>query len=174
MLTLVMLLPGQRHTSDASPAGTVRAVSPSRLSHGAKLDQNAQLVLISWAFLRSLPHCCPFAFLTRFHVARSTFPFAKGASPTLWLTRKPGIALAYRFRPGASILRNQRNYPDTTALFDHLSVGTAENRMSFAVTADDGKFEWKTRPRQLDQSGKGPVRAAEETLVDLLSLDAAC
>ena len=41
------------------------------------------------------------------------------------------------------IVYNELNYPDLTALFDHLGVETVESRMSFAVTADGGKFEWK-------------------------------
>jgi predicted NAD/FAD-binding protein len=35
------------------------------------------------------------------------------------------------------------NYPDLTALFAHLGVETVESCMSFAVTADAGRFEWK-------------------------------
>jgi uncharacterized protein len=41
------------------------------------------------------------------------------------------------------IVYNQLNYPDLTALFDHLGVETVESRMSFSVTADAGAFEWK-------------------------------
>ena len=41
------------------------------------------------------------------------------------------------------IVYNELNYPDLTALFDHLDVGTRESRMSFAVTADAGRFEWR-------------------------------
>jgi uncharacterized protein len=41
------------------------------------------------------------------------------------------------------IVYNELNYPDLTALFDHLGVETRESRMSFAVTADAGRFEWK-------------------------------
>jgi predicted NAD/FAD-binding protein len=41
------------------------------------------------------------------------------------------------------IVRNELNYPDLTALFDHLGVETIENCMSFAVTADAGRFEWR-------------------------------
>jgi hypothetical protein len=41
------------------------------------------------------------------------------------------------------IVYNEQNYPGLTALFDHLGVETVESRMSFAVTADGGKFEWK-------------------------------
>ena len=41
------------------------------------------------------------------------------------------------------IVYNELNYPDLTALFDHLGVQTVESCMSFAVTADGGRFEWK-------------------------------
>jgi uncharacterized protein len=41
------------------------------------------------------------------------------------------------------IVYNELNYPDLTALFAHLDVETVESSMSFAVTADAGRFEWK-------------------------------
>ena len=41
------------------------------------------------------------------------------------------------------IVYNELNYPDLTALFAHLGVETTESCMSFAVTADAGRFEWK-------------------------------
>jgi predicted NAD/FAD-binding protein len=41
------------------------------------------------------------------------------------------------------IVYNELNYPDLTALFAHLGVETAESCMSFAVSADSGRFEWK-------------------------------
>jgi predicted NAD/FAD-binding protein len=41
------------------------------------------------------------------------------------------------------IVYNELNYPELTALFAHLDVETVESCMSFAVTADDGRFEWK-------------------------------
>ena len=41
------------------------------------------------------------------------------------------------------IVYNELNYPDLTALFDHLGVETIESCMSFAVTADAGRFEWR-------------------------------
>ena len=41
------------------------------------------------------------------------------------------------------IVYNELNYPDLTALFAHLGVDTIESCMSFAVTADTGRFEWK-------------------------------
>jgi predicted NAD/FAD-binding protein len=41
------------------------------------------------------------------------------------------------------IVYNELNYPDLTAFFAHLGVETVESCMSFAVTADAGRFEWK-------------------------------
>ena len=41
------------------------------------------------------------------------------------------------------IVYNELNYPDLTALFAHLGVETVESCMSFAVSADGGRFEWK-------------------------------
>jgi uncharacterized protein len=41
------------------------------------------------------------------------------------------------------IVYNELNYPDLTALFGHLGVETRASHMSFAVTADSGRFEWK-------------------------------
>jgi uncharacterized protein len=41
------------------------------------------------------------------------------------------------------IVYNELNYPDLTALFDHLEVETVASCMSFAVSADAGRFEWK-------------------------------
>jgi predicted NAD/FAD-binding protein len=41
------------------------------------------------------------------------------------------------------IVYNELNYPDLTALFDHLGVQTTESCMSFAVSTDGGRFEWK-------------------------------
>jgi predicted NAD/FAD-binding protein len=41
------------------------------------------------------------------------------------------------------IVYNELNYPDLAALFAHLGVETIESCMSFAVTADAGRFEWK-------------------------------
>ncbi len=41
------------------------------------------------------------------------------------------------------IVYNELNYPDLTALFEHLGVETVDSCMSFAVSADGGRFEWK-------------------------------
>lgn len=40
------------------------------------------------------------------------------------------------------IVYNERNYPDLTALFAHLCVETRPSRMSFSVSADEGRLEW--------------------------------
>jgi predicted NAD/FAD-binding protein len=41
------------------------------------------------------------------------------------------------------IVYNETNYPNLTALFACLGVETVESCMSFAVSADNGGFEWK-------------------------------
>ena len=41
------------------------------------------------------------------------------------------------------IVYNEINYPNLKALFAHLGVETVESCMSFAVSADAGRFEWK-------------------------------
>lgn len=41
------------------------------------------------------------------------------------------------------IVYNELNYPDLTALFAHLGVETVASCMSFAVSADAGRLEWK-------------------------------
>jgi predicted NAD/FAD-binding protein len=43
------------------------------------------------------------------------------------------------------IVYNEPNYPELTALFDHLGVDTVESDMSFSVSADGGRFEWAGR-----------------------------
>ncbi|MEO8882449.1 MAG: FAD-dependent oxidoreductase [Devosia sp.] len=40
------------------------------------------------------------------------------------------------------IVYNEHNYPNLTALFDHLNVETCPSDMSFAVSADDGRMEY--------------------------------
>jgi hypothetical protein len=40
------------------------------------------------------------------------------------------------------IVFNDRNYPNLIALFDHLGVPTENSNMSFAVSLDDGDFEY--------------------------------
>ena len=40
------------------------------------------------------------------------------------------------------IVFNERNYPNLVALFEHLGVPTEASDMSFAVSLDDGRFEY--------------------------------
>lgn len=40
------------------------------------------------------------------------------------------------------IVYNEPNYPQLTAMFRHLDVATENSDMSFAVSAQDGRFEW--------------------------------
>ena len=40
------------------------------------------------------------------------------------------------------IVFNRRNYPNLVALFEHLGVATEDSNMSFAVSLDDGRFEY--------------------------------
>jgi len=53
------------------------------------------------------------------------------------------------------IVYNELNYPELTALFDHLGVETVESCMSFAVTADAGSFEWKGGGDNWIETAKG-------------------
>src|SRR5687767_1462023 len=40
------------------------------------------------------------------------------------------------------IVYNERNYPNLTALFDHLGVATQASSMSFAASLDGGRLEY--------------------------------
>lgn len=40
------------------------------------------------------------------------------------------------------IVYNEANYPNLTALFEHLDVATQSTRMSFSVSVDDGRLEY--------------------------------
>jgi len=53
------------------------------------------------------------------------------------------------------IVYNELNYPGLTALFDHLGVETVESCMSFAVSADAGRFEWKGGGENWIETAKG-------------------
>ncbi|HEX7884140.1 MAG TPA: FAD-dependent oxidoreductase [Afipia sp.] len=53
------------------------------------------------------------------------------------------------------IVYNELNYPDFTAMLAHLDVGTVESCMSFAVTADAGRFEWKGGGDTWAETAKG-------------------
>src|SRR6202049_4603411 len=53
------------------------------------------------------------------------------------------------------IVYNELNYPDLTALFAHLGVETVESCMSFAVTADGGRFEWKGGGNNWRETARG-------------------
>jgi predicted NAD/FAD-binding protein len=45
------------------------------------------------------------------------------------------------------IVYNENNYPEFTALLDHLKVATHGSDMSFALSVDAGRFEWCGRDR---------------------------
>jgi hypothetical protein len=53
------------------------------------------------------------------------------------------------------IVYNELNYPDLTSMFAHLGVETVESRMSFAVTADGGRFEWRGGGENWRQTAAG-------------------
>src|SRR3979409_970349 len=53
------------------------------------------------------------------------------------------------------IVYNELNYPDLTALFAHLDIETVESCMSFAVTADAGRFEWRGGGSNWYETAKG-------------------
>ena len=67
------------------------------------------------------------------------------------------------------IVYNELNYPDLTELFAHLGVETVESCMSFAVTADAGRFEWKGGGANWRETAERPVRAAAQPAVAVLS-----
>ena len=71
------------------------------------------------------------------------------------------------------IVYNELNYPDLTALFAHLGVETVESCMSFAVTADAGRFEWRGGGNNWFETARGLFAQPRQPAVAVLSLDAA-
>ncbi|ABD88106.1 NAD/FAD-binding protein [Rhodopseudomonas palustris] len=53
------------------------------------------------------------------------------------------------------IVYNELNYPDLTALFAHLGVETEASDMSFAVSADSGRFEWMGGGTNWSETARG-------------------
>jgi predicted NAD/FAD-binding protein len=53
------------------------------------------------------------------------------------------------------IVFNEPNYPELTALFNHLDVSTIETCMSFSVSVDAGRFEWRGGGEGLYQTASG-------------------
>jgi predicted NAD/FAD-binding protein len=62
------------------------------------------------------------------------------------------------------VVYNEVNYPDLTALFDHLGVATMESCMSFSVTADGGNFEWKGGCDDRERALLGAIGHAPDTV----------
>src|ERR1700676_371031 len=53
------------------------------------------------------------------------------------------------------IVYNELNYPDLTALFDHLGVETSASDTSFSLAAADGRLEWPGRGQTLPETLDG-------------------
>ncbi|MDE2060887.1 MAG: FAD-dependent oxidoreductase [Bradyrhizobium sp.] len=53
------------------------------------------------------------------------------------------------------IVFNELNYPELTALFSHLNVETLETCMSFSVSVDAGRFEWRGGGENAYQTAAG-------------------
>lgn len=69
------------------------------------------------------------------------------------------------------IVYNPRNYPNFTALLDHLGVETAPSDMSFAASLDDGGFEYSSNPAGLFAQKRNLLRPRMwQMLSDLLRL----
>ena len=58
------------------------------------------------------------------------------------------------------IVYNQRNYPNFTALLDHLGVESTETNMSFAASVGDGRFEYSSDLRGLVGQKRNLARPA--------------
>ena len=65
------------------------------------------------------------------------------------------------------IVYNERNYPNLTALFDHLGVATQRSIMSFAASLDGGRLEYAGRRASRD------VRPAQQYRQPAVLADAA-
>ncbi len=69
------------------------------------------------------------------------------------------------------IVYNPLNYPNLTALFDHLGVATAPSDMSFAASIDDGGFEYSSHGHGLFAQRRNVMRPRMWTMIsDLLRL----
>ena len=56
------------------------------------------------------------------------------------------------------IVFNEQTYPNLTALFEHIGVGTQRSDMSFAVSLDDGRLEYSgTGLRGLFAQGRNAI-----------------
>ena len=53
------------------------------------------------------------------------------------------------------IVYNELNYPELSALFAHLGTETVPSCMSFAVSADSGRFEWKGGGENWGETARG-------------------
>ena len=53
------------------------------------------------------------------------------------------------------IVYNELNYPELTAMFAHLGIETLASCMSFAVSADRGRFEWRGGGNDWRATGTG-------------------
>ncbi|QPF88552.1 NAD(P)/FAD-dependent oxidoreductase [Bradyrhizobium commune] len=62
------------------------------------------------------------------------------------------------------IVYNELNYPDLTAMFAHLGVETLASCMSFSVSADGGRFEWRGGDSEWWATGAGLFAQASNLL----------
>ena len=71
------------------------------------------------------------------------------------------------------IVYNELNYPNFTSMLAHLGVETVASNMSFALSADNGRFEWKGGGGKFCRHAHRPVRAAVKSPVAVLPRHAA-